>query len=44
MIETYPEEKDRVAQILKDEMQNAADLSVALEVDLHTGKNWYEAK
>ena len=33
-----------VAQILKDEMQNAADLSVALEVDLHTGKNWYEAK
>ena len=44
VIETYPEEKDRVAQILKDEMQNAADLSVALEVDLHTGKNWYEAK
>ena len=33
-----------VAQILKDEMQNAADLSVSLEVDLHTGKNWYEAK
>ena len=44
VIETYPEEKDRVAQILKDEMQNAADLSVSLEVDLHTGKNWYEAK
>ena len=44
VIETYPEERDRVAQILKDEMQNAADLSVALEVDLHTGKNWYEAK
>lgn len=44
VIETYPEEKDRVAQILKSEMQNAADLSVALEVDLHTGKNWYEAK
>ena len=44
VIETYPEEKDRVAQILKSEMQNAADLAVSLEVDLHTGENWYEAK
>jgi len=25
-------------------MQQAADLKVALAIDLHTGKNWYEAK
>ena len=28
----------------KAEMQAAAELAVALEIDLHTGKNWYEAK
>ena len=31
-------------QILAENMQAAADLKVALEVDLHTGDNWYEAK
>lgn len=35
---------DEAAKLLHDEMKNAADLSVALEVDVNTGKNWYEAK
>jgi len=25
-------------------MKHAAELSVSLEVDLHTGENWYDAK
>lgn len=32
------------AAILKEEMQNAAKLSVELLVDVHTGNNWLEAK
>ncbi|MCI9336428.1 MAG: DNA polymerase I [Lachnospiraceae bacterium] len=44
VIETYKEEEEQVRRILTENMQAAADLSVALEVDLHTGDNWYEAK
>ena len=44
LIETAREEEPRVAAILEEEMKGAADLSVALEVDMHTGENWYEAK
>ena len=44
LIETKEEEKDRVAVILEEEMKGAAKLAVSLEVDLHTGSNWYEAK
>ena len=31
-------------KILKEEMEHAASLSVPLLADMHTGKNWYEAK
>lgn len=44
LIETYEDEVEEVKQLLADEMKNAADLAVTLEVDLHTGKNWYDAK
>ncbi|MCI8801324.1 MAG: DNA polymerase I [Lachnospiraceae bacterium] len=44
VIETYREEEDQVRQILTEKMINAAKLAVMLEVDLHTGENWYEAK
>ena len=44
LIETKVEEADRVKQILKEEMTGAADLAVRLEVDIHTGTDWYEAK
>ena len=44
LVETVQEEQERVAAILSEEMQHAADLEVALEIDMHSGSNWYEAK
>lgn len=44
LIEVAPDEVDEVKKILDEEMKGAADLSVELEIDTHTGKNWYEAK
>ena len=44
LIETALEEEAQVAKILEEEMHHAADLSVTLEIDSHTGKDWYEAK
>lgn len=44
LIETLESEKDRVKLILEEEMSRAAELSVSLEVDLHTGESWYDAK
>lgn len=44
LIETKLSEQDQVARILEHEMQHAADLAVTLEIDMHTGHNWYEAK
>ncbi len=44
LIETAEEETEKVKAILDEEMKAAADLAVTLEVDMHTGKNWYEAK
>lgn len=44
LIETCNDEVDRVRALLTEEMQNAAKLAVALEIDLHTGTDWYEAK
>ena len=44
IIETYKEEIEQVSAILEEEMKGAANLSVELEVDMHQGNNWYEAK
>ena len=44
LIETAQEEIEEVKQILQEEMTGAADLSVKLEIDVHDGENWYEAK
>ncbi|MDE7009332.1 MAG: DNA polymerase I, partial [Lachnospiraceae bacterium] len=44
LIETLESEQDRVRAVLEEEMIHAAELSVRLEVDLHTGSDWYEAK
>ena len=44
LVETKLSEADRVEEILREEMQQAASLRVPLEIDLHRGKNWYEAK
>lgn len=44
LIEADEDEVEEVKEILKDKMEHAAELSVPLIVDMHTGKNWYEAK
>ena len=44
LIEAAQEELEVVSGILEREMRQAADLAVPLEVDMHTGSDWYEAK
>ena len=44
LIEAYESEVDKVKDILSYEMEHAASLLVPLDVDMHIGKNWYEAK
>ena len=44
LIETKAGEEEKVAQILRDGMMGAAKLLVPLEIDCHTGADWYEAK
>ena len=44
LIEAYLEEVAQVEKILEEEMQQAAMLRVPLEIDMHQGANWYEAK
>lgn len=44
LIEVVKEETEQVRRILMENMHDAAKLAVSLEVDLHTGDNWYETK
>lgn len=44
LLEVYEEETEKVREILCRDMKGAAQLSVELEIDVHTGENWYEAK
>lgn len=44
LIETKKEEVEIVKQILKEEMEHAADLRVPLIADMSQGSSWYEAK
>ena len=39
----YPEEKERVQQIVVEEMERACPMQVPLEADYGWGKNWLEA-
>lgn len=43
LIETHESEVDKVRKILINEMKNASNLKVSLEVDAKTGNDWYEA-
>lgn len=44
LIEAKEEEAEKVQEILKEEMQGAANLKVALEISMSTGKSWFETK
>ena len=43
LIEVWEEEVAQVKEILANNMRQAADLAVDLAVDLHVGKDWYDA-
>jgi len=44
IVETHRDEKEQVAEILKENMENAVKLKVPLSVDVKTGNSWYETK
>ncbi len=44
LIEAYEPEVEQVKEILGYEMEHAAELLVPLDIEMHTGENWYEAK
>lgn len=44
LIEAKQEEVERVITILHEEMEQAASLSVPLDIDVHVAENWYDAK
>ncbi len=44
IIEALPEEEEQVRTILKEEMENAADIGVRLTVDVESGRSWYDCK
>lgn len=44
LIEAHDSEVEEIKEILTREMMSAAELSVPLSIDIHTGNSWYEAK
>ncbi|AHM56432.1 DNA polymerase I [Peptoclostridium acidaminophilum DSM 3953] len=44
IVEAYENEQSKVEAILREEMENAMKLSVPLDVDLSSGKSWYDTK
>ena len=44
LVEAPPEERDEVGAIIVDALINAAALTVPLDVSLHWGENWAQAK
>lgn len=44
VVETAPDELKQIEDILTQEMTGAADLAVPLDVDCHSGSDWFEAK
>ncbi len=44
LVEAPESEADRAMELLKEEMENAANLSVPMIVETSKGMNWYEAK
>lgn len=44
LIEAHRDELDVVEKLLKENMEQAVSLKVPLDVDVHSGNSWYEAK
>lgn len=44
LIEAYPEEKEELEKLLKQEMENVIELKIPLKIDIEEGKNLYDAK
>ncbi len=44
IIEAPEEEKEKAAEILREEMENAYSFDVPVIAEVNTGKTWYEAK
>ena len=44
LIEAYQDEVEQVKDILTHEMEHAVSLLVPLDIDMHVGNNWFEAK
>ena len=44
IVECPPEERDRAAQILEEEMEGAVSLSVPMVAEAGSGRTWFEAK
>ena len=44
VLEAPLDEAEKAAEILKFEMENAVKLKVPLTVEVHGGRNWYDAK
>ena len=43
LVEADEDEIGQVQEIIRREMEGAADMKVRLEIDMHTGNSWYEA-
>ncbi len=44
ILNVYKQELEDVKKLIKEEMENALELKVPLEVEISTGDTWYEAK
>ena len=44
LVEAYKEELPQVQKLLVEEMKNAAELEVSLEVEANVGDSWFDAK
>lgn len=44
IVETVDEELEIVERLMRETMENVVKLDIPLDVDLNTGKSWYEAK
>ena len=44
IVEAPENEKEHVADIVREEMENACKMKVKLTADVHCGRSWYDAK